>query len=77
MSEGRLATIRQVEDFRQNINRVLDDPTSSNQMQMAGVLKAPVDEALDLAPDPEAYKRAMRHTAETKRRSKAMPWLRS
>lgn len=59
VSEGRLATIRQVEDFRQNINRVLDDPTSSNQMQMAGVLKAPVDEALDLAPDSaEAYKRA-------------------
>ena len=59
VSGGRPATIRDVEDFRQNINRVLDDPTSSNQMQMAGVLKKPVDEALDMAPDAaEAYKRA-------------------
>ena len=68
VSGGQPATIRQVEDFRQNINRVLDDPTSKNQSQMAGVLKTPVDEALNKAPDSaEAYKRARASYARDKR----------
>ena len=48
-----------MEEFRQQINSVLNDVTNPNHNQMAGILKQSVDDALDIAPDSaEAYKRA-------------------
>ena len=59
VSGGRPARIRDVEEFRQQINSVLNDVTNPNHNQMAGILKQSVDDALDIAPDSaEAYKRA-------------------
>lgn len=59
VSGGRPARIKDVEEFRQQINSVLNDVTNSNHNKMAVILKDAVDDALDIAPDSaEAYKRA-------------------
>lgn len=59
VSGGQPARIRDIEEFRQQINNVLNDVTNSNDTKMAGILKDAVDQALDEAPKAaEAYKRA-------------------
>ena len=59
VSGGQPARIKDVEEFRQQINYVLNDVTNSNDTKMAKILKKAVDEALDEAPEAaEAYKRA-------------------
>ena len=59
VSGGRPARIRDVEEFRQQINSALNDVTNPNHNTMARILKGSVDEALDTVPDSaEAYKRA-------------------
>ena len=59
VSGGQPARIRDVEEFRQQINYVLNDVTNSNDTKMAKILKKAVDDALDEAPEAaEAYKRA-------------------
>ena len=59
VSGGRPARIRDVEEFRQQINSALNDVTNPNHNTMAKILKGSVDEALDTVPDSaEAYKRA-------------------
>ena len=59
VSAGQPARIRDVEEFRQQINNVLKDVTNSNDTKMAKILKNAVDEALDGVPEAaEAYKRA-------------------
>ena len=59
VSGGQPARIRDIEEFRQQINAVLNDPTNSNDKAMAKILKKSIDDALDAAPKAaEAYKRA-------------------
>jgi hypothetical protein len=67
VSGGQPARIRDVEEFRQQINNVLNDPTNSNDKAMAKILKKSVDDALDAAPKAaEAYKRARASYARDK-----------
>ena len=59
VSGGQLATIGQIEKFRQQINKALPDVLNPNDKEMAKILKQSVDDALDAAPKAaEAYKRA-------------------
>lgn len=67
ISEGRPASINNIEKYRQQINYILNDPLDSNQARMAGPLKAAIDKALDNAPESaEAYKRARASYARDK-----------
>lgn len=67
VSGGQPARIRDIEEFRQQINNVLNDPTNSNDKAMAKILKKSVDDALDAAPKAaEAYKRARASYARDK-----------
>lgn len=67
VSGGQKARIRDIEEFRQQINAVLNDPTNSNDKAMAKILKKSVDDALDAAPKAaEAYKRARASYARDK-----------
>lgn len=67
VSGGQKARIRDIEEFRQQINNVLNDPTNSNDKAMAKILKKSVDDALDAAPKAaEAYKRARASYARDK-----------
>jgi hypothetical protein len=64
---GRPTSINNVEQFRQNINRTLNDITNPNHAAMAKVLKKAVDKSLDDAPDAAAaYKRARAAYARNK-----------
>jgi 23S rRNA pseudoU1915 N3-methylase RlmH len=65
---GRPTSINNVEQFRQNINRTLNDITNPNHAAMAKILKKAVDKSLDDAPDSAAaYKRARSSYARDKR----------
>ena len=64
---GRQTSINNVEEFRQNINRTLNDITNPNHAAMAKILKKAVDKSLDNAPDAaKAYKRARAAYARNK-----------
>ena len=64
---GRPTSINNVEQFRQNINRTLNDITNPNHAAMAKILKKAVDKSLDSAPDAAAaYKRARAAYARNK-----------
>jgi hypothetical protein len=67
VSNGRMATINDVEKFRIQINRVLKDPLNPNHKAMAKILKKAVDKSLDNVPDSAAaYKRARAAYARNK-----------
>lgn len=51
-------TINNAEKFRQSINQFLPDPLDPNHKRMAGILKSPVDAALDATDSAPAYKQA-------------------
>ena len=68
VSGGQKARIKDIEEFRQQINAVLNDVTNSNDKTMARILKKAIDDALDGAPEAaEAYKRARASYARDKK----------
>jgi hypothetical protein len=67
MTGNRRTSITNIEDFRQNINRTLNDITNPNHKEMAKIMKKAVDESLDNAPAAAAaYKRARAAYARSK-----------
>jgi hypothetical protein len=67
MAGNRRTSITNIEDFRQNINRALNDITNPNHKEMAKIMKNAVDESLDNAPAAAAaYKRARAAYARSK-----------
>jgi len=64
---NRQTSISNIEQFRQNINRTLNDITNPNHKEMALIMKRAVDKTLDNAPDAAAaYKRARAAYARNK-----------